>query len=461
MRNDERGLELSPTKLDLIKAHFAERDATTGKGAGGHASGGSPTQSHTSTVLSGGFETEAQICLHNSMMGLKVLLVVSTVCGFGGIYILARQQDPSSAWPFTRDQATELLRNIPIGFLSFFVADTVAYFIMRQGELWDDEDSFEVAPTNGGKRPALWRRALAALLSQSLQAGVIGAVSLGVVDTLWLSRLNVVFPAGTVGVGSSREALRLLYKSLLDSLVYGAAANSWGIIARRVMFNGESIGKASAVWDERILSVMAKELAFWPAWNAVNFLMVPRWAQVAFVGVGGLCWNIYISLEARRNAWRLEGYECLDDPEEPYVSSEHDNKDAGAAGAAGASTRIETRMSSAGMTTKFTTLAPTPPSHACTPLAAHRVEDAGGRQPFRAQLAARHPLEGRISSPVPSSWRRRAAAVGSPPASAARRTPVSRWMLWQDAANDSPVHEEQVRARLAAAADSPAAALSV
>ena len=457
MRHDERGLELSPTKLDLIKARFAEEDAVT-KGA----PDGSPTQSQTSTVLSGGYETEAEICLQNSMMGLKVLLVVGTVCGFGGIYILARQQDPSSAWPFTREQATELLRNIPIGFLAFFVADTVAYFIMRQGELLDDEDSFEHAPTSGGKRPA-WRRALAGLLSQSLQAGVIGAVSVGVVDTLWLSRLNTVLPAGSVGVASPHEALGLIYKSLLDSLVYGAAANSWGIIARRVMFKGESIGEASAVWDERILSVMAKELAFWPAWNAVNFLLVPRWAQVAFVGVGGLCWNVYISLEARRNAFLLEGYECLDDMEDTCASSEQDSMDAEASRAPGSSTRIETRISSSGMTTKFTTLAPTPPSHACTPLAAHRVEEASGRQLLRAQLAARHPLEGRISSPVPRRWRRRAAAVGSPPASASRRTPVSRWMLWRDATNDSPVHEERVRVRLAAAAaeSEPAAAQAV
>ena len=441
---EEPGLELSPTKINFIQSHLA---AATPVAMAGQAKEGSPA-SVSSTVLSGGAETETEICLQNFLMGVKALLVIGTVCGFCAVYLIARDLDPASSagWPFMREIAAELACNIPIGFLAFFIADTVAYFIMREGMLDEDEECD--APSYAGNRPALWRRALVQLLCQSLQAGVIGMVSVGVVDTLWLSRLNVVLPSDSVGVQSAEDGGRLMLKSLVDSLVYGVAANSWGILARRVMFKGETLGQALGVWDMRILSVMSKELVFWPMWNAINFLCVAQWAQVAFVGFGGLCWNIFISIEARRHAHFLEGWEALaDDHVEAAAGSQRQDEEGGAA------TRIETRISSSGMTTKFTTLAPTPPSHACTPLAAHRVRDGSdiGERRLRAAMAARYPMEGRISSPVPAKWRRRAALPASPPASATRCTPVSRWILWREVTSDSAGEVDGVRARLTAA----------
>ena len=55
--------------------------------------------------------------------------------------------------------------------------------------------------------------------------------------------------------------IRTAKKVMLDCLVYGTAANSFGIVVRRVCFRGESLGEALAVWDERILSVIRSEVA--------------------------------------------------------------------------------------------------------------------------------------------------------------------------------------------------------
>ena len=38
-----------------------------------------------------------------------------TVCGFAGVCIVAKHIDPSP-WPFTQQQAAEILRNLPVGF---------------------------------------------------------------------------------------------------------------------------------------------------------------------------------------------------------------------------------------------------------------------------------------------------------------------------------------------------------
>ena len=55
--------------------------------------------------------------------------------------------------------------------------------------------------------------------------------------------------------------IRTAKKVMLDCIVYGTAANSFGIVVRRVCFRGESLGEALAVWDERILSVIRSEVA--------------------------------------------------------------------------------------------------------------------------------------------------------------------------------------------------------
>ena len=135
----QNGLELSPTKINLIQSRL---DTPIMMDAQAKSEPHGSPASVSSTVLSGGTESETEICLQNCLMGVKALLVIGITCGFCGVYLAARQLDPaSSAWPFTREQESELLRNIPVGFVAFFVADTVAYFIMREGELDEDEES--------------------------------------------------------------------------------------------------------------------------------------------------------------------------------------------------------------------------------------------------------------------------------------------------------------------------------
>ena len=302
---EESGLELSPTKINLIYAHLSPSpDMET---AHSHKVVGSPqSRSEESLVLSDVGESQL---IHNFLVGMKALLVLLTLCGFCGVYFLAKQRD-QSPFPFTHEIGNTILHNVFLGFGFFFVADTVAYFIINDGKFaeeveddrsFPDDHQWQRGPSRNRLAPAFWRRALGALLLQSLQAGFIGVVSLGIMDSLWLNRLNIVFPFASLGIYTPASALRLGYKMLLDSLVYGTAANSWGIVARRVFFKGETLADALAVWDERILTVMWNEFSFWPLWNTLNFICIPEAFQVCFVGAGALMWNIYVSVMARRS----------------------------------------------------------------------------------------------------------------------------------------------------------------
>ena len=134
---EEQGLELSPTKINLIYTHLSPNSDVKFLSPGPNcehsfegvwrAGPGSPD----SGVLSDMGEEQ---CRHNLLMGVKVLLILSTVGGFIGVWLLAQHRD-ASPFPFTRPVLDGLLQNIPVGFLFFFLADTIAYVIMREGDL--------------------------------------------------------------------------------------------------------------------------------------------------------------------------------------------------------------------------------------------------------------------------------------------------------------------------------------
>jgi len=79
--------------------------------------------------------------------------------------------------------------------------------------------------------------------------------AVGMLDALWLNRLNVLLPPPQHGVQGVRDAVELMLKSVLDSIVYGGLSNSFGIIVRRCLFKSESLRDALAVWRHCILQV--------------------------------------------------------------------------------------------------------------------------------------------------------------------------------------------------------------
>ena len=131
----------------------------------------------------------------------------------------------------------------------FFLADAIAYLITHQGTLADDDNNPYGADPEAqrAQRHGRWRSALGTALGipvctkdahacmcahalvcvyactrvrvytrarahthththtqgdvlvESFQAGMIGVVSVGVVDAMWLNRLNVILPPSSVG----------------------------------------------------------------------------------------------------------------------------------------------------------------------------------------------------------------------------------------------------------------------
>ena len=271
---------------------------------------------------------------------LRMLLVLAVVVGVSAVVVIARGMDEEPGWPLTQPQGWEILRNMPAGFLCFAISDMLAWSITRGwlcnragiadksddpwsdadcqaepvllsihpqgGELGDEappeqEDACSEADASSEHEP----HSACHVVLQALQAGLLGAVSVGVLDSLWLNRLNVLLPPET-DMRNQAAALRLLSKSLLDSVVYGGLSNSFGIVVRRCLFKSESLSESLQVWRQCILQVMANELAFWPLWNALNFAMMPPALQVACTGLGGCVWNTYISLMALSEAQHMD-----------------------------------------------------------------------------------------------------------------------------------------------------------
>jgi hypothetical protein len=135
---------------------------------------------------------------------------------------------------------------MPAGFEFFSFPDLLAYLITRgricgtpdTADKRDDDaycESHEVEP-----------------LSLSPEGGWNEDV--GLLDSLWLNRLNILLPPHKDGVRSFHTILDLVSKSLLDSVVYGLS-NSFGIFARRCLFTAESLSEALGVWQQCILQL--------------------------------------------------------------------------------------------------------------------------------------------------------------------------------------------------------------
>ena len=219
---------------------------------------------------------------------LRGLLLLSVVLGLTMITVYTHGLDGDESWPFSRAQALQILTNMPAGFAFFFVSDLVAVCITRDwlcgGGDWEEEgdedvqtilislgteDEEEEAATDvlSEHEPSSVMQALA----QALQAGCLGALSVGLLDSLWLNRLNLLLPSPPEGVHSGRAVLELVVKSVIDSVVYGGLSNSFGIIVRRCLFKAESLSVATEAWKHCILQVRCVgplKLVAWGGWIA-------------------------------------------------------------------------------------------------------------------------------------------------------------------------------------------------
>ena len=159
-----------------------------------------------------------------------------------------------------------------------------------------------------------------------------------------------------------------------------------------------------------------------------TFVWCPASLMVPSIAAGALLWNIYISVIARQESRAEAGWQDLSDS--PEVSARQtglparihpqalgsDLPRAGGVngpvqGGVDGYTRITTCISSSAMSTRFTTLPPTPPSplppqadgvhiNAMSP----QRRGGGNGLIWGRHARSRDSLEGRISSPLPKSW---------------------------------------------------------
>ena len=220
-------------------------------------------------------------CWDTVLSALRVLLVLSVIAGLVTVVVLTH--DESEAWPFTPEQGVDILHNLPAGFAFYLFSDVLAFCITRgwfcSSAEFDDpnaeeeeEEEWQSVPlliSDDAKGEALEGEEEEAsecapyepqdlfhTLVQALQAGCLGAFSVGVLDTLWLNRLNLLLPPPEDGRLDLRAARDLAVKSILDSIVYGGLANSFGIVARRCLFKAESFADSMQVWRLCILQVV-------------------------------------------------------------------------------------------------------------------------------------------------------------------------------------------------------------
>lgn len=213
---------------------------------------------------------------------LRVLLLLSVVLGITGIIVFTHGLDGDENWPFSWAQGLQILTNVPAGFAFFFVSDLIAVCITRDwlcsASEWEEqnedtshvetmlislgmeneEDQEAATEVMSQREPSSVMQALL----QALQAGCLGALSVGVLDSLWLNRLNLLLPSPADGLQSKTALMELLAKSVIDSVVYGGLANSFGIIVRRCLFKAESLSAATEAWKQCILQVKRIHLYF-------------------------------------------------------------------------------------------------------------------------------------------------------------------------------------------------------
>ena len=91
-----------------------------------------------------------------------------------------------------------------------------ALFTLGLEEL-DESDDKQAAQDDLGDEPS----SLLQVLVQALQAGCLGALSVGLLDSLWLNRLNLLLPSPEGGVQCWQDLEQLIAKSVIDSIVYG------------------------------------------------------------------------------------------------------------------------------------------------------------------------------------------------------------------------------------------------
>ena len=109
----------------------------------------------------------------------------------------------------------------------------------------------------------------------------------------------------------------LLTKSFIDDLVYGPIGNTGGIFFRRIM-EGDSIHAAASYWHGCILGVTIMDLQFWPLWGCLNFAFVPVAYNVHFTALGGIIWQVYMSLKSHLSV--DEALKSRSDDDLPLIS---------------------------------------------------------------------------------------------------------------------------------------------
>ena len=170
-----------------------------------------------------------------------------------------------------------ILRNMVTAGFCFCVADIIAQVIQHQGNF---RESMREAQ-----------------LGRSARASLLGMFVNGVGYSVWLYFLDKLIPQGDVGLHNVTFAFRLISKGCVDSYVWGILSNSVGIIGRR-MLEGDRRSSAMRVWNSKIVNVTLMDFKFWPMWAIINFQVVPKKLQVAFVALGAIIWNIYMALVA-------------------------------------------------------------------------------------------------------------------------------------------------------------------
>lgn len=170
-----------------------------------------------------------------------------------------------------------ILRNMMTAGFCFCVADIIAQVIQHQGNF---RESIREAQ-----------------LGRSARASLLGMFLNGVGYSVWLYFLDKLIPQDDVGLHNVTYAFRLISKGCVDSYVWGILSNSVGIIGRR-MLEGDRRSSAVRIWHSKIVAVTLMDFRFWPMWAIINFQVVPKKLQVAFVALGAIIWNIYMALVA-------------------------------------------------------------------------------------------------------------------------------------------------------------------
>lgn len=174
---------------------------------------------------------------------------------------------------FTKEIPEAFIRNLPAAIICFGGADILTQQIERSMGLAQTE-SLDV------------RRVLSAT--------AVGIVCNAFGLAVWLHYLGELFPVETINVNSVEGWTHLVEKSLMHSWVWGTLGNTIALVGRRLLA-GDSWDDSVKLWSDKIFPVTQKQLFFWPAWQAMNFALVPTPMQAQVTGAGSFFFNVFMS----------------------------------------------------------------------------------------------------------------------------------------------------------------------